>query len=124
MRGAWWFRAEPARPPALRADLRHLAVATFEAAQRPPSGPALRTLVREAARDAHLAELMREFTQSRRAVVRAVLERGRERGEPAADRDVALLVDQVYGLFWYRFLLGHAPLEAAAAERLTESLLR
>lgn len=67
---------------------------------------------------------MREFTQSRRAVVRAVLERGRERGEPAADRDVALLVDQVYGLFWYRFLLGHAPLEAAAAERLTESLLR
>ncbi|MEU9444707.1 TetR/AcrR family transcriptional regulator C-terminal ligand-binding domain-containing protein [Streptomyces sp. NPDC048304] len=108
----------------LRADLRELAVATFEAAQRAPSGPALRTLVREAARDAHLAELMREFTQSRRAAVRAVLERGRERGELAADRDLDLLVDQFYGVFWYRFLLGHAPLDAAAAERLTESLLR
>ncbi|MEU2929263.1 TetR/AcrR family transcriptional regulator C-terminal ligand-binding domain-containing protein [Streptomyces sp. NPDC007251] len=108
----------------LGADLRELAVATFEAAQRAPSGPALRTLVREAARDAHLAELMREFTQSRRAAVRAVLERGRERGELAADRDLDLLVDQFYGVFWYRFLLGHAPLDAAAAERLTESLLR
>ncbi|MEU8030164.1 TetR/AcrR family transcriptional regulator [Streptomyces sp. NPDC049099] len=108
----------------LRADLRELAVATFEASQRPPSAPALRTLVREAARDVHLAELMRVFTQSRRAAVRAVLERGRERGELPADRDLDLLVDQFYGFFWYRFLLGHAPLDRAAAELLTDSLLR
>ncbi|MFF7357403.1 MULTISPECIES: TetR/AcrR family transcriptional regulator [Streptomyces] len=108
----------------LREDLRRLAVATFEAAQRRPSAPALRTLVREAARDAHLAELLRVFTESRRAAVRAVLERGRERGELAADRDVDVLVDQFYGFFWYRFLLGHAPLDRAAADRLTESLLR
>ncbi|MEU9481329.1 TetR/AcrR family transcriptional regulator [Streptomyces sp. NPDC048191] len=107
----------------LRDDLRALALATFEASQRPPSAPALRTLVREAARDAHLAELMREFTQSRRAAVRVVLERGRERGELDAGRDLDLLVDQFYGFFWYRFLLGHAPLDAATAERLTESLL-
>jgi AcrR family transcriptional regulator len=108
----------------LRDDLRELAVATFEASQRPPSAPALRTLVREAARDVHLAQLMREFTESRRAAVRAVLERGRERGELSADRDVDLLVDQFYGFFWYRFLLGHAPLDRAAAELLTDSLLR
>ncbi|MGW1055150.1 TetR/AcrR family transcriptional regulator [Streptomyces sp. NPDC001118] len=108
----------------LREDLREWAVATFEASQRRPSAPALRTLVREAARDAHLAELMRVFTQSRRAAVREVLERGRERGELAADRDLDLLVDQFYGFFWYRFLLGHAPLDEAAADRLTDSLLR
>ncbi|MQY36298.1 putative HTH-type transcriptional regulator [Streptomyces sp. RB17] len=108
----------------LRADLRELAVATFEASRRPPSGPALRTLVREAARDPHLAELMRTFTESRRAAVRRILERGRERGELSADRDVDLLVDQFYGFFWYRFLLGHAPLDGTAAELLTDSLLR
>ncbi|MER5548335.1 TetR/AcrR family transcriptional regulator [Streptomyces sp. NPDC002589] len=108
----------------LREDLREWAVATFEASQRRPSAPALRTLVREAAQDAHLAELMRVFTQSRRAAVREVLERGRERGELAADRDLDLLVDQFYGFFWYRFLLGHAPLDEAAADRLTDSLLR
>ncbi|MER6385661.1 TetR/AcrR family transcriptional regulator [Streptomyces sp. NPDC001250] len=108
----------------LREDLREWAVATFEASQRRPSAPALRTLVREAARDAHLAELMQVFTQSRRAAVREVLERGRERGELAADRDLDLLVDQFYGFFWYRFLLGHAPLDEAAADRLTDSLLR
>jgi AcrR family transcriptional regulator len=108
----------------LREDLRALAVATFEASRRRPSGPALRTLVQEAARDAHLAELMRTFTQARRDAVRAVLERGRERGELGADRDVDLLVDQFYGFFWYRFLLGHAPLDADTAVRFADALLR
>ncbi|MEU6556894.1 TetR/AcrR family transcriptional regulator [Streptomyces sp. NPDC046915] len=108
----------------LRDDLRALATATFEASQRAPSAPALRTLVTEAARDPHLAELMRNFTESRRAAVREILQRGRERGELPADRDLDLVVDQFYGFFWYRFLLGHAPLDAATAERLTESLLR
>ncbi|GHI05889.1 hypothetical protein AQI88_33190 [Streptomyces cellostaticus] len=107
----------------LRGDLRALAVATFEASQRPPAAPALRTLVREAARAPHLAELLRTFTESRRAAVREILERGRDRGELPGDRDVDLLVDQFYGFFWYRFLLGHAPLDAATAERLADSLL-
>lgn len=108
----------------LREDLRALAKATFEASQRPPSAPALRTLVREAARDPHLAELMRTFTESRRAAVRQVLVRGRDRRELPADRDIDLLVDQFYGLFWYRFLLGHAPLDAVTAEKIADSLLR
>ncbi|WP_307787293.1 MULTISPECIES: TetR/AcrR family transcriptional regulator [Streptomyces] len=107
----------------LRGDLRALAVATFEAAQYPPTAPALRTLVREAARDPHLAELMRKFTESRRAAVHEILERGRQRGELPADRDPELLVDQFYGLFWYRFLLGHAPLDADTAIRFADSLL-
>ncbi|WP_316741431.1 TetR/AcrR family transcriptional regulator [Streptomyces sp. MK7] len=108
----------------LRGDLRALATATFDASQRPPSAPALRTLVREAARDPHLAELMRTFTEQRRAAVRQILARGRDRRELPADRDIDLLVDQFYGFFWYRFLLGHAPLDAATAEEITDSLLR
>ncbi|MEV6839173.1 TetR/AcrR family transcriptional regulator [Streptomyces sp. NPDC051133] len=107
----------------LREDLRALATATFETSQRPPSAPALRTLVREAARDPHLAELMGEFTKTRRAAVRAVLVRGRERGELPAGRDVELLVDQFYGFFWYRFLLGHGPLDRDTAVRLADSLI-
>ncbi|MFF4492173.1 TetR/AcrR family transcriptional regulator [Streptomyces sp. NPDC001544] len=108
----------------LRGDLRAFATATFEASQRAPSAPALRTLVTEAARDAHLAQLMRDFTEARRAVLREILRRGHERGELPADRDVDLLVDQFYGFFWYRFLLGHAALDAVTAERITDSLLR
>ncbi|MFE6892255.1 TetR/AcrR family transcriptional regulator [Streptomyces sp. NPDC057694] len=120
-------RAEAAAPVpdsgALREDLRAVVAATFAGAQRAPVAPALRTLVREAAQDPHLADLMREFTGSRRAVLRDVLERGRERGELPADRDLDLMVDQVYGVFWYRFLLGHAPLGEAEAVRLADSLI-
>ncbi|MFC9617669.1 TetR/AcrR family transcriptional regulator [Streptomyces sp. NPDC056938] len=108
----------------LRDDLRAVVAATFEGASAPPTAPALRTLAREAARDPHLADLMREFTGARRAALREVLERGRERGELPKGRDLDLMVDQVYGVFWYRFLLGHAPLDERTATDLTESLVR
>ncbi|MFC9501167.1 TetR/AcrR family transcriptional regulator [Streptomyces sp. NPDC056982] len=108
----------------LRDDLRAVVAATFEEASAPPTAPALRTLAREAARDPHLADLMREFTGARRAALREVLERGRERGELSKGRDLDLMVDQVYGVFWYRFLLGHAPLDERTATDLTDSLVR
>ncbi|MCQ4213789.1 TetR/AcrR family transcriptional regulator [Streptomyces longispororuber] len=115
----------PARDSgSLREDLRAVVAATFAGAQAEPVGPALRTLVRESARDPHLAELMREFTGARRSALREVLARGRERGELAADCDLDLMVDQVYGVFWYRFLLGHAPLGEEEAVCLADSLVR
>lgn len=52
-----------------------------------------------------------------------MLERGQRRGELAADADLELMVDQFYGVFWYRFILGHAPLDDAVAARLTGSIL-
>jgi AcrR family transcriptional regulator len=107
----------------VRNDLLALIESTFAAAHQIPTGPALRTLVRESAHDTHLAELMRTYTAARRAAVREVLHRGVERGELPADTDIDLIVDQFYGLFWYRFLLGHAPLDRDTAERLTKSLL-
>ncbi|WP_224756278.1 TetR/AcrR family transcriptional regulator [Streptomyces sp. col6] len=108
----------------LRSDLQVVVAATFAEAQQPPVGPALRTLAREAARDPQLAALMREFTERRRAALREVLERGRERGQLEPGRDLDLMVDQIYGVFWYRFLLGHAPLDDATATVLADSLLR
>ncbi|KJY41993.1 hypothetical protein VR41_09845 [Streptomyces sp. NRRL B-1568] len=120
-------RAEEAAPSpdtgSLHGDLRAVIAATFSGAQDPSTAPALHTLVREAARDPHLAELMQAFTGTRRAALREVLARGRERGELPADCDLDLMVDQVYGVFWYRFLLGHAPLTEEIADRLTDSLI-
>ncbi|MFF3002858.1 TetR/AcrR family transcriptional regulator [Kitasatospora sp. NPDC057940] len=107
----------------LRTDLRAFIATTFDGSQRDTTAPALRTLVREAARDPHLADLMQTFTATRRTALRDLLARGRERGELADDTDLDLIVDQVYGVFWYRFLLGHAPLDTTVADRLTNSLV-
>ncbi|WP_328540336.1 TetR-like C-terminal domain-containing protein [Streptomyces sp. NBC_00344] len=68
--------------------------------------------------------MMREFTGARRAALHEVLVRGRERGELPEECDLDLLVDQVYVVFWYRFLLGHEPLDPAAAGRLTASIIQ
>lgn len=65
---------------------------------------------------------MRSFTAARRTALRELLAKGRERGELAGDADLDLIADQVYGVFWYRFLLGHGPLDTDTAERLADSL--
>ncbi|MEO3830103.1 TetR/AcrR family transcriptional regulator C-terminal ligand-binding domain-containing protein [Actinomadura sp. B10D3] len=47
-----------------------------------------------------------------------IFERARERGEtaPGTDLDLILIVDQAYGVLWYRILAGHdAPLGDAQA---------
>ncbi|MFI2073889.1 TetR-like C-terminal domain-containing protein [Streptomyces triculaminicus] len=109
----------------LREDVRSLVAATFAAAQSTPTTPALQALVREAARDSHLADLMRAFTAARRTALREILARGRQRGELPDHADLDLITDQIYGLFWgYRFLLGHAPLDPETADRLTDSVLQ
>lgn len=107
----------------LRTDLRAIISSTFTGAQHSSTASALRTLVREAAQDPHLAELLRTFTAQRRASVREVLERGQQRGELPADADLDLMIDQFYGVFWYRFILGHGPLDRETAERLADSIL-
>jgi AcrR family transcriptional regulator len=108
----------------LRDDLAALISASFTGARSPTTAPVLGSLVREAAHDAHLARMMGEFTAIRRAALREVLERGRARGELADDADLDLIVDQVYGVLWYRLLVGHAELGTAAAERLATTLTR
>ncbi|MRH85918.1 TetR family transcriptional regulator [Nocardia sp. SYP-A9097] len=108
----------------LREDLLILIESTFAGAQRKPTAPALRTVVREAAWDDHLAELMRKFTLERREVAREILARGQQRGELRADADLDLMLDQFYGLFWYRFLIGHAPLDRETAAEFTDALLK
>ncbi|WP_218026829.1 TetR/AcrR family transcriptional regulator [Nocardia inohanensis] len=108
----------------LRGDLLGIIGSTFAGAQHKTTASTLRTLVREAAADPQLADLVKTFTAQRRDAVRGILIRGQERGELSGDTDLALIIDQFYGLFWYRFLLANEPLDRETAERLTDALLK
>jgi AcrR family transcriptional regulator len=104
----------------LAADLESFLAATFAAAER--AAPLLRGAMAEAQRDPQAAEGMRQFTAARREELRRLLAAGQSRGELPRDTDLDLLVDQVYGLLWYRILIGHAPLTADVAARLARTL--
>jgi AcrR family transcriptional regulator len=107
----------------LEGDLLGLLGATFRAAGESATAGMLRTLAAEAPANPHIAELLQRYTASRRAVLRGLLERGLARGELAPDTDLDLIVDQIYGLLWYRLLLRHRPLTQDTAERLTRMVL-
>jgi AcrR family transcriptional regulator len=115
-------RREPGRPSAgtPAAELETFLAATFRTAER--AAPLLRSAMAEAQRDPKAAEGMRQFTAERRAELRSLLAAGQGRGELSADTDLDLLVDQIYGLLWYRILIGHAPLNAHTAAQLTRTL--
>lgn len=110
------------RPPEgnLPADLERFLAATFRAAQQ--AAPLLRSAMAEAQRDPRAAEGIRQFTAERRAELHELLTAGQRRGELPSTADLDLLVDQIYGLLWYRILIGHAPLTADVAKRLTRAV--
>ena len=84
----------------------------------------LRQIVAEAQHDEHVARVLADFTAVRRAALHALLERGRDAGELAADTDLNMLVDMAYGVLYYRLLIGHAPLDETAARSLAAELIR
>jgi AcrR family transcriptional regulator len=107
---------------ALEIELETFLAATFRTAER--AAPLLRGAMAEAQRDPKAAEGMRQFTAARREELRHLLEAGQRRGELPKNLDLDLIIDQVYGLLWYRILIGHAPLTADVAARLARSLTR
>lgn len=102
-------------------DLETFLAATFRTAVK-VSG-LLRGIMAEAQRDPVAAEGLRQFTAGRREELRALLARGLRQGELPADSDLDLLVDQFFGLMWYRLLIGHAPLDDTVAARLVRSVI-
>ena len=96
---------------------------SFRALADPAQARGVRDLAAEAQHDEHVAEALAGFTAQRRAALRAVLQRGAGQGclSPAADLD--LLVDLGYGFLWYRLLVGHRPLDDAAARDLARYLV-
>lgn len=107
----------------LRTDLVEFLAATFASVADPANGRMLRRLMTAAQEDAHLAAAVADFTERRRHELRVILERGRQRGQVAATADLDALIDLAYGFLWYRLLVGHAALDARAAEILADALL-
>ncbi|WP_224372768.1 TetR/AcrR family transcriptional regulator [Hyalangium versicolor] len=102
----------------LQRDVESFMAVTFERAT-PETSAVLKALMAEAQLDPDFGmELRTSLIDRRRASFRSVLLRARERGDLPADANVDLLTDVVYGVMWYRLLIGHAPLDRKLASEL------
>jgi AcrR family transcriptional regulator len=108
----------------VREDLIGYFQELFADIARPGKIAALRSMMAEAQSDEKFAAQFGTFIAGRRDVIRRILRRGTERGEidPAADLDVA--IDFAFGLYWYRMLVGHLPLDQVLATTMTDQLLQ
>ncbi|MBB3051398.1 AcrR family transcriptional regulator [Prauserella isguenensis] len=100
----------------LEGDLEAFIAATFAAAGTPEYTATLRGIVSEALRDEHAAAVLAEFTADRREQLYLIIERWLP--DVAAD----LAVDQVYGVLWYRLLIGHAEVDEATGRQLAATI--
>jgi AcrR family transcriptional regulator len=104
----------------LLTDLRVFLRSTFAAA--PDNRRLLLGVLREALADDATMERLATFTSARRDELAQVLDRARARGQlPAAERP-ATVVDQAFGLLWYRMIFAHEPLDEDAADQLAAAL--
>jgi AcrR family transcriptional regulator len=93
-----------------------------EAADDPSAGLVAELAV-AAARHNDIGELLRAVFAQRNAVVLAVLERARQRGELRPDTEPEVLFDQLAGALYYRLLVTGQPIDRAYAQRLVHSAL-
>ncbi|MFC9590053.1 TetR/AcrR family transcriptional regulator [Streptomyces sp. NPDC056944] len=107
----------------LAGDLTAFAIALYGVTAHPVRVRTLRGLMAEAQLDPAFAEPFQEWVESRRAVVLALLARGVRRGELPATADLTAATDHFFGLFWYRLLVGHAPLQPDQAPGHVDQLL-
>lgn len=98
-------------------DLMSFTRQLYRVSEHPARVQALRGLMVEAQLDPEFAVLFQSWVAERRALVGRLLQRGLERGEIRADVDLDYAIDLVFGPFWYRLLVGHAPLRPADARR-------
>lgn len=115
-------------PPApdtgsLRGDLVAAMRGLARTITTPPWSVLLPSLIAAAAHDDRLAELHGTFTRRRRDATMAVIERGQERGEIAADVDASHLVDLLAGAVIYRRLMTHEPVDDAYVEAHVDRVL-
>jgi AcrR family transcriptional regulator len=124
---AMGLQAEAVVPPrdsgSFDADLTEFFAASFRSLADPGLARGLRDLASGAQHDEHVAEALAGFTAQRRAALRAVLARGVDQGRLSPGADLDLLVDLGYGFLWYRLLVGHRPLDEAAARDLAAHLI-
>jgi AcrR family transcriptional regulator len=105
------------------ADLTAFVHELYRVVEHPFRVNALRGLMAEAQLEPAFAEQFRQWVQNRRTVVADLLRRGVARGELASELDLDHAVDLVFGPFWYRLLVGHAPLHPTQAHAHVRRLL-
>src|SRR5262249_5134155 len=104
----------------LHTDLRVFLRSTFAAA--PVSRSLLLGALREASGDAATMGRLATFTAVRRDALAQILGRAQMRGQiPSLERPDTV-VDQVFGLLWYRMIFVHHPLDEHAADALAAAL--
>ena len=108
----------------LRGDLLGLVRPWVREIRKQPFGRVIAALVTEAHNDPEFAEAYRaRFVRPRREAMRAAFARAAERSEVAADLDVEVAIDLVYGPLYHRLLHGHAPLTERFAENVVDMAL-
>jgi AcrR family transcriptional regulator len=101
----------------LHTDLRLFLRSTFAAA--PANRSLLLGVLREALGDNATMDRLATFTAARRDELAQILDRARARRQtPVAET----VVDQAFGLLWYRMIFGHEPLDEDAADELATAL--
>lgn len=107
----------------LEGDLLHLMRQAVRVYRGTP-GRVMPSLVSAMARDAGLARVVREeFLRSRRAALRAVLERAIRRGELREGIDLELALDVLGGPLFYRLLITGGPIDDDLARGVVKVML-
>ncbi|MEV7614333.1 TetR/AcrR family transcriptional regulator [Streptomyces sp. NPDC089799] len=107
----------------LTGDLTAFLTDLYLIGNSPTRTKALTGLMAEAQLDPAFAQPFRAWTATRRDIVTHLLTRAVTRGEIPATTDLAHATDLVFGPFWYRLLIGHAPLDPAQAEAHATTVL-
>lgn len=107
----------------LRNDLLALTSGLVEHLRSTPMGCLLPTLAAEARGNPELAELVTQFADDRRAHVRTVLRRSRDRGELRAGTDLEVLIDVIAGPAFYRMMISGGPPTAARMVKVVDMVL-
>jgi len=90
-----------------------------------PVGRAVATMIAAADSDSEIARAFRShFILARREEGRALLELALAGGEIRRDANIEVALDMIYGALFFRLLMGHAPLDAAAARLILKEALR
>jgi AcrR family transcriptional regulator len=105
-------------------DVRDLLALTFSLA-RSVTGPPLVGLISDAQSDPALsAKLQSTVIGPRREALRAILQRGVDRGELTAAVPLELVVDFAFGVMWYRLLSRHAPIDEELVGEIIRAIAR
>lgn len=107
----------------LTGDLTAFVTDLYRIGGDPVRTKALTGLMAEAQLDPAFADPFRAWVATRREIVATLLTRAITREELPATTDLDHATDLVFGPFWYRLLIAHAPLDPTDAEAHVATLL-